>query len=460
MNLFHWQLGRPRIKFLDHAWGHVSPNAAISALARFFALDQLGNFSWDVIFGEIIPEAATNVMGMLGVDEMDSFVEFGHNSHELVSRIISSRFEYLLADEVGSSAPEARRIRILTSDTEFYSFTRQTMRFAEASSRFVVDCIEAEPAESFVQRCVASFCLQKKKTWEQVCCQGASRFLSLRYPVCFSSHLQIPTVHHSEHCGIRVCGQRRTKRRRDCTRYCGRIPRIRSHPHCSSAWRKCHLRCGCLETRWRRTQRRVRRCSSTLEPATSVDWVRFLPSSFFVDLIGLPRWLADSSVLHPSSSGLKFSDAGAIRYDEGSALMGATPAFAVALLTFNCVVARWLEGCRVASAAGNSESRQSFAAVAHSRVMRLHDRFLSKLKSCSHPAVNLDTLIGPQDSPIRSHTLVFRQESAAQAHEVVQALAAKGIAVDNRGEFLRIGFGFNHSVEEVDFLIAALQPRL
>ena len=48
---------------------------------------------------------------------------------------------------------------------------------------------------------------------------------------------------------------------------------------------------------------------------------------------------------------------------------------------------------------------------------------------------------------------VFDQSSAECAASAVHALAEHGLGVDCRGQHLRIGFGFNHSKEEVQKLI-------
>lgn len=64
-------------------------------LACRYALYQRGNSAWDVIFGDIMPEAIEHIRWILNPPET-STVEFGHNSHELISRLISIKMEKLL----------------------------------------------------------------------------------------------------------------------------------------------------------------------------------------------------------------------------------------------------------------------------------------------------------------------------------------------------------------------------
>ena len=104
----------PPLPFLDHAWGKTPPDAHVAATKRQYALYQKGNAAWDVIFGDVLPESIEYIKWILGIGEGAS-VEFGHNSHELVSRLLSIKMErLLLGDDDGSP------LRILTTDTEFY----------------------------------------------------------------------------------------------------------------------------------------------------------------------------------------------------------------------------------------------------------------------------------------------------------------------------------------------------
>lgn len=86
----------------------------------------------------------------------------------------------------------------------------------------------------------------------------------------------------------------------------------------------------------------------------------------------------------------------------------------------------------------------------------MHHVFRFVMRVMSVQLVQLPT-VALQDEACRSHTLVFRLPTAAAAAEAVQALAARGVQVDCREGYLRIGFGPNHSVHDVTALLGALR---
>ncbi|MBL8918860.1 MAG: aminotransferase class V-fold PLP-dependent enzyme [Myxococcaceae bacterium] len=90
---------------------------------------------WDVIFGEVIPEAQRHIARELGLSDPSSLV-FAPNTHELVLRVLSC-------------LPE--RPRVVTSDAEFHSFERQTRRLEEEGLVHVTR-VPAEPFATFSQR--------------------------------------------------------------------------------------------------------------------------------------------------------------------------------------------------------------------------------------------------------------------------------------------------------------------
>lgn len=92
---------------------------------------------WDVVFGQVIPEAQRHVAEELGLSSPQRLV-FAPNTHELVLRLLSC-------------LPE--RPRIVTSDAEFHSFERQTRRLEE-DGLVQVTRVPSEPFTTFSQRLV------------------------------------------------------------------------------------------------------------------------------------------------------------------------------------------------------------------------------------------------------------------------------------------------------------------
>eukprot|EP01047_Picozoa_sp_COSAG01_P046230 COSAG01_NODE_4322_length_5133_cov_8.546285_4_plen_144_part_00 len=66
------------------------------ATLRQFGLYSLGNSTWDVLFAEVMPRAARHIKRVLGLQGRPHTVEFGHNSHELVMRVLSTKLGELM----------------------------------------------------------------------------------------------------------------------------------------------------------------------------------------------------------------------------------------------------------------------------------------------------------------------------------------------------------------------------
>ncbi|OJU53161.1 MAG: class V aminotransferase, partial [Brevundimonas sp. 67-6] len=95
---------------------------------------------WDLVFGEVIPEAQAHVAKELGLPSPDSLI-FAPNTHEILLRIVS--------------AVDKAPVRILATDGEFHSFRRQSERWEEAGQA-VVTRVPLAPFETFADRFVAA----------------------------------------------------------------------------------------------------------------------------------------------------------------------------------------------------------------------------------------------------------------------------------------------------------------
>jgi hypothetical protein len=74
--------------------------------------------------------------------------------------------------------------------------------------------------------------------------------------------------------------------------------------------------------------------------------------------------------------------------------------------------------------------------------------------------INTDTLVPlANDNNVRSHTLVFCSPCgpAGAAAAVEKLREGYGVVIDCRGSYVRIGFGANHSMKDVDVLLNALR---
>ncbi len=116
-----------------HPWPDVSFAAQQEAWLDAAALLDA---KWEKVFGEIVPTAQSHLARLLNLPDPATLC-FGANTHELLMRLLS--------------CIDARPFRVLTTDSEFHSFSRQMQRLEEAG-RAQVTRIPVEPFPTFTQR--------------------------------------------------------------------------------------------------------------------------------------------------------------------------------------------------------------------------------------------------------------------------------------------------------------------
>src|SRR5262249_34091215 len=103
-----------RIHLAAHSH-HFWPDAACDAHRRALADPaRRADNKWETIFGELIPRAQRGVAAILGLPD-PATIAFAPNTHDFVRRLFSA-------------LPAGATPRVLTSDSEFHSFTRQISR--------------------------------------------------------------------------------------------------------------------------------------------------------------------------------------------------------------------------------------------------------------------------------------------------------------------------------------------
>lgn len=129
-----------RLHFAAHSH-HLWPDASwLGQQAAWEDAARLADRKWDRVMGEIWPAAQRHVAGELGLPDPASVV-FSSNTHDLIVRLVS--------------AIDRRPARVLASDGEFHSFSRQAARWREAGT-IVLETVRAEPSETFTERFVAA----------------------------------------------------------------------------------------------------------------------------------------------------------------------------------------------------------------------------------------------------------------------------------------------------------------
>lgn len=131
---------------------HPWPEATFDAQVAYWedsARDLDGK--WEKIFSQVIPEAQRHIAGHLGLPRGDTIC-FSPNTHDFLLRILWS-------------LPAGRQWRIITTDSEFHSFSRQMARLEE-EGQVEVTRVSAAPFDSFVDR----FCraLAEGGSWDLV----------------------------------------------------------------------------------------------------------------------------------------------------------------------------------------------------------------------------------------------------------------------------------------------------
>lgn len=126
-----------RIHLAAHSH-HYWPDAACAAQMRAVEVAaRHADDKWTPIFSELIPRAQRGIAATLGLPD-PATIAFAPNTHSFVNRLLSA-------------LPLGRPARVLTTDSEFHSFTRQIARLEE-DGILAVDRIATEPFATFSAR--------------------------------------------------------------------------------------------------------------------------------------------------------------------------------------------------------------------------------------------------------------------------------------------------------------------
>ena len=454
--------GLSPVAFLDHAFGRIPPAALHAALIDTAALYSLGNPAWDELFGRIMPTAAEHIRRLLGItstttpqddtgtrttlnkdNNVDSVaVHFGHNSHELISRLLS---ELLVFNQRESDAPTPP-LRVLTTDCEFYSITRQLNRLTEIGA-IEVHAVPADPAETFAERCLTA-AMESSTSGRPFHLAYLSQVTSLTQQYLLPDlSTFIPEL--SAALEPRKKENAPNNNSTTSSRSLSTSPLIIIDGY--------HSFCALPTPLGTTAAQQCCFVSGLIKHAGSGANCAFMtvPRSFKLRPT-FTGWLADPSVLGASSTGVHIGSS--VNYAPALALQGGTPAFFLPLLTFNHVQTMWEMW----------EKEDVSVHGIHAHVESLQEKFLDGLRQLekgsngrNNGGISTSALVNgvriSKNNNWRSHTLVFELESPQHAAAVVEHAKHGGVLIDNRKQFLRIGFGPNHKTEDVGQLLQALQ---
>lgn len=121
---------------------HLWPDASYDAhMQAWNDAASMADRKWEKVYAEVIPGAQQNIAHELHLPDPGT-IAFASNTHELVSRIFSAKYD-------------GKPLDVLTSDGEFHSFRRQSERWEEAGMirRRTIPC---EPFDTFTARYLAA----------------------------------------------------------------------------------------------------------------------------------------------------------------------------------------------------------------------------------------------------------------------------------------------------------------
>lgn len=139
MNGFSFSIGRPGAPLHAAAHSH-HPWPDVTRAAQQMAWDDAARLldrKWEHVFADVIPAAQAHIARELRLPDPKSLA-FGPNTHSFALRILSC-------------LPRDRPIRVLTTSSEFLSFSRQLARLEEEGAAQVTR-VACEPFETFEHR--------------------------------------------------------------------------------------------------------------------------------------------------------------------------------------------------------------------------------------------------------------------------------------------------------------------
>lgn len=356
---------------------HYWPDVTRDAMLEYWDdTARLVDDKWHYIFAEKIPQTQQLIADVLNLQQSE-YIVFSPNTHELVMRLLSC-FNW--------SEP----LRILTTDSEFYSFQRQIKRLSEFEN-IQVDYIATEPFASFEQRFV----------------QAAA---SQRYDLIFCSQVFFNS-------GVAVADLPAFVKALDAvTEAMIVIDGYHAFMALPTDLSEIAERIFYIAGSYKYAQGGEGCCFMTIPPDCQLRPV-------------YTGWFAEFGTLAAEKSAL------VLYSDDGHRFAGSTMDF-TALYRLHAVLCLFKQQ-------GITVGR------IHHYVQQLQQHFLHKLEQQRHPLLNQQYLL-QSDVMQHGHFLTFRLPSAADASELAAHLKRAGIETDYRSDRLRFGFALYHNAEQYD----------
>jgi len=372
-----------RLHFAAHSH-HFWPDVTEAAQAQCWQdAARLADRKWDRIFAEVIPAAQRHVAGILNLGD-PACLAFGPSTHGFVLRLLSC-------------LPPDRPARVLTTDAEFHSASRQFRRLEEDGLAQVTR-VASQPFASFAERFAGA-------------AGGGGHDLVFVSQVFFDSGYAVP----------------------DLAAIVAAVPDAQTFVAIDG-----YHGFLAVPTDLSAIERRAFYLAGGYKYAMAGEWAAFLhaPPGYGPRPRDTGWYAAFGDLQGGNGAATGFGD-------DGSRFLGATfdP---VGLYRLNAVM-DWLhrQGLTVAGI--------------HAHAHALQRRFVDRLGALRLAMLHPGQLMVPVDQPNRGSFLTFRTAEAGAIHH---RLLAANVVTDHRGDRLRIGFGLYHDADDVDRLCAALEKAL
>lgn len=328
---------------------------------------------WDEIFARRMPRVQQLIAQRLGLEQPQQIV-FASNTHEFVYRIFSC-------------LPADKPLRLLTTDSEFHSFNRQSRRILERGN-MTLEVVPTEPFATLTER------------WQQAVAAQAYDLIFISQ-IFFNSGVAAPLPStwleyvQNQDTIIVVDG------------YHG---------------------FGAVPTDWSAYQHRVFYLAGGYKYAQAGEGVCFavVPQNCQLrpEYTG---WFADfASLAKPQQGPVNYAS-------DGMRMAGATMDFS-ALYRLQAVLELW-------------EREGLTDVVVNDYIRKLQQAFLTHIDSLAHADLNRDNLL-VNDLTTHGHFFTFKLDSAERVEALAATLKAQGVATDYRHNRLRFGFALYHNVDD------------
>ena len=333
---------------------------------------------WSIVLEELIPAAQAGIAAVLRLPEPNG-IAFAPNTHEFVVRLLSCL---------------PVKPRVLTTDSEFHSFARQTARLEEDGA--AVTRVAVEPFETFTARFIHE---AQNGDWDMV----------FHSQVFFNSGLRL-TENELERIGAAL---------NDATMYV--VDGYHAFMAVPTNLSKSSSRAFYLAGGYKYAQAGEGVCFMAVPPGCSL---RPRSTGWFADFAGLEKGIAKP-----------------VGYGEGGWRFWGSTFDPSGLYRWNAVT-DWRRSLNLTVEKSDAHARA------------LQARFLKRLAEKPRGPFKTEALVSA-DVPRLGHFLTFRLPDAPALSKRLSA--EHGVLTDARGDRLRFGFGLYHDEADVDALFSRLE---